>query len=62
VISTKVYRTTVSMADGGSAPFSLVGEDLSYTMPANLTSESYVFYVGFDPQALTPEPRSSRRK
>ena len=62
VISTKVYRTTVSMADGGSAPFSLVGEDLVFNMPAPLTSESFVFYIGFDPQALTPEPRSSRRK
>jgi hypothetical protein len=62
VISTKVYRTTVSMADGGNAPFSLVGEDLSYTMPPNLTSESYIFYVGFDPQAITPPAKSSRRK
>ena len=62
VISTKVYRTTVSMTDTGSSPFSLVGEDLTYTMPPNLTSESYIFYIGFDPQALTPEPRSSRRK
>jgi hypothetical protein len=62
VISTKVYRTTVSMTDGGSSLFSLVGEDLTYTMPPNLTSESFIFYIGFDPQALTPEPRSSRRK
>jgi hypothetical protein len=62
VISTKVYRTTVSMAEGGNAPFSLVGEDLSYTMPPNLTSESYIFYVGFDPQAITPPARPSRRK
>jgi len=61
VISTKVYRTTVSMAED-SVPFSLVGEDLTYTMPPNLTSENFVFYVGFDPQALTPEPKPSRRK
>jgi hypothetical protein len=62
VISTKVYRTTVSMAEDSSVPFSLVGEDLTYTMPPNLTSESFVFYIGFDPQALTPEPKPSRRK
>jgi hypothetical protein len=62
VISNKVYRTTVSMAEDSSVPFSLVGEDLTYTMPPNLTSESFVFYIGFDPQALTPEPKPSRRK
>jgi hypothetical protein len=62
VLTTKVYRTTVSMTDGGSSPFSLVGEDLTYNMPSNLTSDSFVFYVGFDPQAVTPEPRSSRRR
>jgi hypothetical protein len=62
VMSTRVYRTTVSMGEDASVPFSLVGEDLTYTMPPNLTSDSLVFYIGFDPQALTPEPKSSRRK
>ncbi|MGZ6007271.1 MAG: hypothetical protein ACXWKS_07435 [Rhizomicrobium sp.] len=62
VISTKVYRTTVSMTDDTSVPFSLVGEDLTYSMPPGATSESYVFYIGFDPQALTPEPKPSRKK
>jgi hypothetical protein len=62
VISTKVYRTTVAMGEDSSVPFSLVGEDLAYTMPPNLTSENFVFYIGFDPQALTPEPKPSRRK
>jgi hypothetical protein len=62
VISTKVYRTSVSMSEDASVPFSLVGEDLTYTMPAGLTSDNYVFYIGFDPQALTPEPKSARRK
>jgi hypothetical protein len=60
VLTTKVYRTTVSMTeDGGS--FSLVGEDLLYNMPAQLTSDNYVFYVGFDPQAITPAAPSRRR-
>jgi hypothetical protein len=62
VISTKVYRTTVSMTEDKSAPFSLVGEDLTFTMPPNLTSENFVFYIGFDPQAVTPEPKSGRKK
>ena len=62
MIATKVYRTTVSMTEDSSVPFSLVGEDLDYSMPAGATSESYVFYIGFDPQALTPEPAPARRK
>ena len=62
VIATKVYRTTVSMTEDTSVPFSLVGEDLAYSMPSGATSESYVFYIGFDPQAVTPEPKSARKK
>ena len=62
VMATKVYRTTVSMTEDSSVPFSLVGEDLAYSMPAGATSESYVFYIGFDPQAVTPEPKAARRK
>jgi hypothetical protein len=62
VISTKVYRTTVAMSEDANVPFSLVGEELAYTMPPGLTSESYVFYIGFDPQALTPEPKPSRKR
>jgi hypothetical protein len=63
VLTTKVYRTTVAMSEEGGA-FSLVGEDLVFNMPAPLTSDSFVFYVGFDPQALAPQPqpRSARRK
>jgi hypothetical protein len=62
VIATKVYRTTVSMSEDTSVPFSVVGEDLAYSMPSGATSESYVFYIGFDPQAVTPEPKSARKK
>jgi hypothetical protein len=60
VLMTKVYRTTVAMTEGGGA-FSVVGEDLVFNMPQTLTSDSYVFYVGFDPQAVTP-PAPSRRR
>ena len=60
VLTTKVYRTTVAMTEGGSA-FSVVGEELIFNMPQSLTSDSFVFYVGFDPQAVTPAAPSRRR-
>lgn len=63
-IATKVYRTTVSMNDAGSVPFSLVAEDVVYPVPPGATGDSYIFYIGFDPQALTPEakPKPAKRK
>jgi hypothetical protein len=54
-IATKVYQTTVNMTENGSEPFTLVAEDLAYPVPPGGTNDSYVFYIGFDPQALTPE-------
>src|SRR5665213_196724 len=56
-IATKVYRTTVAMNDSGSVPFSLVAEELGYPIPPGAVGDSYIFYIGFDPQALTPEPK-----
>jgi hypothetical protein len=57
-IATKVYQTTVSMAESGSEPFTLVAEGLTYPVPPSAASgDSYVFYIGFDPQALKPEPK-----
>jgi hypothetical protein len=63
-IATKVYRTSVSMADVGNTPFSLVAEDLVYPVPPGATGDSYIFYIGFDPQALRPEPaaKPARKK
>jgi hypothetical protein len=61
-IATKVYRTTVSMSESGSVPFNLVAEDLVYPVPPGATGDSYIFYIGFDPQALKPEPRVASRK
>jgi hypothetical protein len=55
-IATKVYRTTVSFSEGSSVPFSLVAEDLEYPLPPGAVGESYIYYIGFDPQALTPAP------
>jgi hypothetical protein len=54
-IATKVFRTTVQMGESTSVPFSLVAEDLVYPIPPGATGDSYIFYIGFDPQALTPE-------
>lgn len=53
-IATKVYRTTVSMSAESSVPFSLVAEDMVYPVPSGETADSYIFYIGFDPQALKP--------
>jgi hypothetical protein len=61
-IATKVYRTTVTMGDSGSIPFSLVAEDLVYPVPQGAAGDSYIFYIGFDPQALKPEPKPVARK
>jgi hypothetical protein len=62
-IATKVFRTTVSMSEG-NVPYSLVGEDMVYESPPGRSSDNYIFYIGFDPQALTPEApaRPSRKK
>ncbi|MEA2830084.1 MAG: hypothetical protein QOF22_832 [Bradyrhizobium sp.] len=63
-IATKVYRTTVAFSDASSTPFSLVAEDLTYPVPPGAIADSYIFYIGFDPQALTPEPpaKPARKK
>jgi hypothetical protein len=63
-IATKVYRTTVSMSEANSVPFSLVAEDMVYPVPPGATGDSYIFYIGFDPQAVKPEPaaRAARKK
>jgi hypothetical protein len=61
-IATKVYRTTVPMAEAGSEPFSLVAEDMIYPVPPGVTGDSYIFYIGFDPQALAPAPKAKAPK
>jgi hypothetical protein len=56
-IATKVYRTTVAMDEAGSEPFSLVAEDVVYPVPPGAEGDAYIFYIGFDPQALSPAPK-----
>ncbi|MDN5003236.1 hypothetical protein ACFQZO_20585 [Bradyrhizobium sp. GCM10027634] len=62
VIASKAYRTTVAMSEDGSVPFTFVAEDLSYPVPSAAVADSYIFYVGFDPQALSPEPKPRGKK
>lgn len=61
-IATKAYRTSVTMSEDGSVPFTLIAEDLVYPAPSGAVGDSYVFYIGFDPQALKPEPRARGRR
>jgi hypothetical protein len=61
-IATKVYQTTVSMAESGSEPFTLVADDLVYPAPPVALGDTYIFYIGFDPQALKPEPKPKAAK
>jgi hypothetical protein len=61
-IATKAYRTTVTMAEDGSVPFTLVMDDLVYPVPAGAVADSYIFYIGFDPQALAPEAKAPAKR
>ncbi len=62
VIATKAFQTTVAMTEDASVPFVLVAEDLVYPAPKGAVADSYIFYVGFDPQALKPEPKAKPAK
>ena len=62
VIATKPYRTTVTMTEDGNVPFSLVADDVVYPIPPGALGDSYIFYIGFDPQALTPETKAKAPK
>jgi hypothetical protein len=62
VIGSKAYRTTVEMSEDGSVPFSFVAEDLVYPRPSAAAADSYIFYVGFDPQALSGTSKAPAKK
>lgn len=61
-ITTKVFQTNVQLNGQDSVPYSLVGEDIVYPAPSLDSNDSYVFYIGFDPQALKPEPRAPKAR
>jgi len=62
VIASKAYRTTVQMTEGASVPFTFVAEDLTYPLPSAAVADSYIFYVGFDPQALSGPSKPAPKK
>jgi hypothetical protein len=31
-------------------------------VPPGSIADAYIFYIGFDPQALTPEPKAAKKK
>jgi hypothetical protein len=61
-IATKAYRTSVTMSEDGSVPFTLIAEDLVYPAPPGAVGDNYIFYIGFDPQALKSEPKAKPKK
>ena len=62
VIGSKAYRTTVAMSEDGTVPFTFVAEDIVYPVPSAAIADSYLFYVGFDPQVLSGQPAAKARK
>ena len=62
VIATKAYRTNVEVGEQDSVPFSLVVDDLVYPEPPAAVVDNYIFYIGFDPQAVAPEPKAKAKK
>ena len=51
-ITTKLQRIPVTIPpDDGNVPFTHVEDDLTFPMPPGGEIDSYVVYVGFDPQA-----------
>jgi hypothetical protein len=58
VIATKAYRTTVQMTEDGVAPYSFVADDLVYPTPVGTAGDNYIFYIGFDPNLISPEPKA----
>ena len=56
-IFTKFYRTAAEMpADGSNGSYSFVAEDIGYPIPSSADNEAYIYYIGFDPNGLKPEP------
>jgi hypothetical protein len=62
VIGSKAYRTTFTMSEDGSVPFTFVAEDMVYPMPSAAVADSYIFYIGFDPQALSGPSKPTPKK
>jgi hypothetical protein len=55
-IATKLYRTTVDLAGQENVPFSFVAEDVAFPVPTPAEAQSYVIYIGFDPEGARSQP------
>jgi hypothetical protein len=63
VIATKAYKTTVAIGGEENAPFTLVADDVVYPVPPVAAADSYIFYIGFDPQLVSQEkPKPVKKK
>jgi hypothetical protein len=63
-IETKLHRLSVKIEPGQTnVPFTHVAEDLTFAVPNQRALDSYVIYVGFDPNPPREErkPRQQRR-
>jgi len=62
-ILTKLHRFPVTIADGQSnVPFLHVEEDITFSVPRRGELDSYVVYVGFDPDSIKEAPAKKAPK
>lgn len=61
-IATKLYTTPVAIGEGSNVPFSFVAEDFTYAAPSPDVADTYVFYIGFDPNGAKPERPAKKGK
>jgi hypothetical protein len=61
-IATKAYNISVNLQGDEGGTYSFVSDDIAYPAPQGAAADHYVFYVGFDPQALKPEPRVHHKR
>ena len=62
-ILSKFYKLAVAIPPGQtSVPFVHVEQDLTFPTPRAADFDSYVVYVGFDPQSLNTKPERPARK
>src|SRR3954453_18413563 len=62
-VLSKFYKLAVAVAPGQtSVPFMHVEQDLTFPMPRGGDLDSYIVYVGFDPQSLGTKPERPAKK
>lgn len=60
-VATKLYRTTVDLGGQDNVPFSFVAEDVTFPIPSPEAVDSYVIYIGFDPDGGRAPPQRKGR-